>query len=69
MAGESTLETQVSTVALKPSNVSNDSVSVTQQPLGALIEADKYTTAKRAARNGNGFGIRVFNSTPGAGRG
>jgi hypothetical protein len=52
------LEQQITDAASKPQQVTVDGTTAIQQPLSALIEADKYLAAKAAAKSkGRGFNI------------
>lgn len=46
-------------LAVKPKSVTVDGQTVTQHPLGDLIEADKYLAAKRASA-GKGFKLSTI---------
>lgn len=50
--------------ATGPAEVSGDSGRVRQHPIGDLIEADKYTTARTAANAGPPWGLRFSRIVP-----
>ena len=59
----SELESTIETSAEKPVSMSVDGVTVTQRPIADLIAADRYLSAKRAARN-RSRGIRFSQMVP-----
>jgi len=63
MADESAIETLIESVASAPASVSGDTGSMTTRKLSDLIEADKYTSAKRSARSVC-FGLRGIKCVP-----
>lgn len=64
------LTDDIESQAAKPSNVTVDGQSVSQRPLGELIEADKYLKANTATSDsgnssGNGYrGLTFFKFRP-----
>ena len=60
---QSELESTIETAAEKPVSASVDGVTVTQRPIGDLIAADRYLSAKRAARK-RSRGIRFSQIVP-----
>lgn len=60
----SAIETAIKTAAAGPRKASGDAGSVEGHPLRELVEADRYTAAKEAARAGR-TGIRVGRVAPG----
>lgn len=61
------LSSDIQTAAQKPKSATADGVKVDQQPIGDMIEADKYLAGKGAAKRQATRGLR-FNklSPPGA---
>lgn len=60
---ESELEAAIETAAEKPVSASVDGVTITQRPIADLIAADRYLSAKRAARK-RSRGIRLTQIVP-----
>ena len=58
------LKDAIKTAATKPAAVTADGVQVTAQPLGAMIEADKYARAVEGAKKKT-RGLRFFKFKPG----
>lgn len=58
-----TIEDKIEEVALGPKQVSVDGTTVASQDVSAIIEADKYLTAKRASAR-NHFGLRFVQLEP-----
>lgn len=56
------LSDQIADAAAGPQQVTGDQGSMTQRPIGELIEADRYLSAKRAMRRG--IGIRRVRLIP-----
>jgi len=50
-------------VAQRPSHISGDAGSVTQQPIAQMIELDRYLESKRAAKS-KGLGVAVKKLVP-----
>jgi len=48
---ESNLEQKIRDAAAGPARASNETGAVEQQPLGELIDADRYLASKEAAAN------------------
>lgn len=65
---ESELESKIETAAETPASMSVDGVTVTQRPIGDLIAADRYLSAKKASRQ-KSRGIRFTKIVPPGGNG